>query len=328
MHSLRFAPVLGLLFLAPWVGEYLLGNVSAREILALPVLMPLYGGGALLIREVVRRTGRGWPAIFLLAAAYGVIEAGLVDQSLFNPQFEGHEFQAVTPVPALGISATNSISFIAGHVVWSIGIPIAIVETLTPDRRTTPWLGPVGLAATAALYLSGCYLIFSELRDSEGFLATPAQRTGAATVAVALIVAAFMTRRRGSHRAGGGVPRPWVLGVGTFVLSSAFFARPENWLGGVVVGVTLLAVAAVLGARWSGRREWTARHRFALVAGALPTYAWGGFVLTGMMGPQDPVRWAGNVVFAVIAAVLLVVTGRAAAATSCRVAAGAPPVTV
>jgi hypothetical protein len=328
MHNLRFAPVLGLLVLAPWVGEYLLGNVSAREILALPVLAPLYGGGALLIREVVRRTGRGWPAILLLAGAYGVIEAGLVDQSLFNPHFEGHEFQAVTPVPALGISATNSISFIAGHVVWSIGIPIAIVETLTPGRRTTPWLGPVGLALTGALYLFGCYLIFSALRDSEGFLATPAQRIGAATVAAALIVAAFATGRRRPATGKSSVPRPWVLGVGTFVVSSAFFARPENWLGGVVVGVTLLAVAAVLVARWSGRRDWTARHRFALVAGALPTYAWGGFVLTWLMGPQDPVRWAGNVVFAVLAAALLVVTGRVSAATSCRVAADAPSVTV
>ncbi|HEY1376950.1 MAG TPA: hypothetical protein VGF55_09155 [Gemmataceae bacterium] len=40
------------------MGEYLLGNVSIVEIRALPILALLYGSGALLIREVARRTGR------------------------------------------------------------------------------------------------------------------------------------------------------------------------------------------------------------------------------------------------------------------------------
>ena len=95
----RIAPPIGLLLLAPWVGEYLLGNVSARDLVALPYLVPLYGGGALLIREVVRRSGRGWPTILVLGLAYGIIEAGLVDQGLFNLSFEGHEYRKVTPIP-------------------------------------------------------------------------------------------------------------------------------------------------------------------------------------------------------------------------------------
>jgi hypothetical protein len=33
------------------------------------VLAPMSGGGALLIREVARRAGRGWPTVLLLAAA-------------------------------------------------------------------------------------------------------------------------------------------------------------------------------------------------------------------------------------------------------------------
>jgi hypothetical protein len=79
------ASAVGLLFLAPLVGEYLLGNVSIVEIGALPILALLYGGGAVLIRELSRRTGRGWPTILVLGLAYGLIEAGLIDQTLFNP---------------------------------------------------------------------------------------------------------------------------------------------------------------------------------------------------------------------------------------------------
>ena len=48
----RAAPVLALLLLAPWVGEFLLGNISVRQLPGLLILTLLYGCGALLIREV------------------------------------------------------------------------------------------------------------------------------------------------------------------------------------------------------------------------------------------------------------------------------------
>lgn len=100
------------------------------------------------------------------------------------------------------------------------------------------------------------------------------------------------------------MPRPGLLGVGAFVGTSAFFARPETWLG-VGLGVALIVVACLLIARWARRAAWTGRHRFALAAGTLLTYAWGGFVLTALLGPRDPVRWIGNAVFAALAVALL-----------------------
>jgi hypothetical protein len=310
MSFRKVAPVVGLLFLAPWVGEYLLGNVSARDIPAIPFLVPLYGGGALLVREVARRAGRGWPTILLLGLAYGVIEAGLVDQALFNPSFEGWDFQKATPVPALGISAVNTMTFLVGHAVWSISIPIAFVELLTPSRRATPWLGDVGLTVTTALYLFGCYIIFADLRDSEGFMASTTQRLGVAAVALALIVAAFTVRRRAvAPDADRPVPGPWLLGVGSFVLSSGYFGRPETWVG-FGLGALLIGLAAVLVRRWSRRAAWTTGSQLAVAGGALLTYAWGGFVLTSLAGPDDPVRWAGNAVFALLAVALLVLTAR------------------
>ena len=49
-RNLRAALILFLL--APLIGEYVLGNIPLSELGALVVLAPLYGGGALLIREV------------------------------------------------------------------------------------------------------------------------------------------------------------------------------------------------------------------------------------------------------------------------------------
>jgi len=85
----RLLPATGLFLGAPLIAEFLLGNFSITAIGTLGVLAPMYGGGALMIREAARRSRRGWPSIFLLALAYGILEEGLLMQSLFNPNFLG-----------------------------------------------------------------------------------------------------------------------------------------------------------------------------------------------------------------------------------------------
>jgi hypothetical protein len=81
----RLASAVGLFFLAPLVGEYLLGNMPITDLPLLLVLAPFYGAGALLIREVTRRLGLGWHSMILMALAYAIVEEGLVLQTLFNP---------------------------------------------------------------------------------------------------------------------------------------------------------------------------------------------------------------------------------------------------
>ena len=93
--------------LAPLVGEFLLGNLRIDHLFVLPLFALLYGAGALLIRETVRRTGRGWPAIVLLAAAYALLEEGLVDQLLWNPSYSGQVTLAGDAyLPALGTNVS------------------------------------------------------------------------------------------------------------------------------------------------------------------------------------------------------------------------------
>ncbi|MBL6276692.1 hypothetical protein JMF97_11015 [Micromonospora fiedleri] len=64
--------------------------------------------------------------IVLLGLAFGVLQAGLVDQSLFNPDFladtEFAEISAAdqTRIPVLGISAQEAVSFLGNHVALSI----------------------------------------------------------------------------------------------------------------------------------------------------------------------------------------------------------------
>src|SRR5262245_49360262 len=51
----RIGPALLLVVLAPIVAEFLLADFTVRQLGLLVALMPLYGCGALLIREVARR---------------------------------------------------------------------------------------------------------------------------------------------------------------------------------------------------------------------------------------------------------------------------------
>jgi hypothetical protein len=312
----RLAPTFGLFLLAPMIGEFLLGNISIRELPALFVLAPMYGGGALLIRELARRTGRGWPTILLLGCAYGLVEAGMFDGSLFNPSFEGLDFTA-TYVSALGISATNTLHFVVGHAVWSIAVPIALVEALVPTRRTTPWLGNIGLAVTAVVYLLGGLVVLNWSRETGNYQTSPAQFAGTALVVAVLVVVAFRLGRTPVGTGAASAPRPLAVGVGAFVASSLFQLTPETWPGVAVAVVFLLATAAVV-VRLSRRADWGDRNRLALAGGVLPTYMWLAFVVASLKGQTDPLSLAGNVVFAAVALALLLVALRRSAAAESR----------
>lgn len=133
----------------------MMGNLPVTLLVGLVVLAPLYGGGALLIREVVRRTGRGWPSILPLGLAYGIFEEGVTTQSLFNRNYVGAHLLDVGYVPALGIAIPWTLAVLALHTVWSISAPIGLVEAMVPRFRTTPWLGKVGLTVTGTLFVLG-----------------------------------------------------------------------------------------------------------------------------------------------------------------------------
>lgn len=178
----RLAPVMGLLLLSPICAEYLIGydQIIGRplELLTgLLLLAPLYGTVAVMIREVTRRAGRGWPTILLLSAAFGLIQTGLIDQSLFNPDFVDEPSwdrdRLPTLISGLGVSAKYVLGFVGGHVIWSFGAPIAVVEACAPRQACCPWLGKVGMTVVIVLYALAVLVFFNE--HTKKFMASPAQ---------------------------------------------------------------------------------------------------------------------------------------------------------
>jgi hypothetical protein len=305
----RLLPVFGLLLLAPFSGEYLLGNLSLRILPALLFLIPLYGGGALLIREITRRTGRGWPTMLVLGLAYGVLEAGIIDASMFNSHYEGLEFTGAR-VPGLDFSAYFALAFVVNHAVLSIGAPIALAEALVPARRHQPWLGPVGLAVTALLYLAGGLLVGFDSRSTEHFQPSPWQLTSAVLTVIALVATARVlpgpepVPTRPAPAVVSTAPSPLRAGILVAVVSGIFFFAPPNYPG-VVFGLLLIAGTAALIVRWSRAPGWTERQVIALAAGALFTSACGAFVVGAFTHQTDPITQVGHVIFGLATLVLV-----------------------
>jgi len=315
----RFAPAIGLFFIAPLVAEYLLGDLPIKMLGALVIMAPLYGGGALLVREFVRRTGRGWPSIFVLAFAYAVFEEAFTTQTLFNPNYLHLNLHLLKPayIPALGIGAWWTVFVLTLHTVWSISTSIALVESLVPDRSTTPWLGRIGLRITGVLFVLGaCASTAIEIKQDH-FVATTAQFAVSAVVCIAAAIAAFLLPRRSDGRKPGWVPNPWLVGAGALLAGSIFLMTPNAW-GWHTVAVYAILDLAVIAAviPFSHRAGWNAAHRLALAGGAALTYAWHSFIQHPAVGTGGVGFRIGNVVFAAGLIVLLAVAAKRTAASS------------
>ncbi|WP_213009232.1 hypothetical protein [Paractinoplanes toevensis] len=318
---------IALFFLSPLVAEFLLGDFTLAQLPFLFLLAPAYGGAAIVIRELTRRTGRGWPTILLLALAYGVLEEGLETQSLFNPDYAHAHLLEHGFVPSLGISIPWTLFVLAIHTIFSMSVPIALVEEWT-SRRTEPWLRTRGFAVAIGLAVLGAAGTFAVSYADGHFMARPAQLAVTVVVVVLLVVAAFrVPARLGAQD--GPVPSPWLVLIvalaGGGVLSAI---DPLPWGIGVPVVLAVLAAIVVAVVRWSRRPGWDGRHRLALAAGGLLTYAWHSFTMNPVIDAPESLILVSHVVFALAAVLLLVLEARHVITREGRTPAGAGVVTL
>lgn len=331
-------PALVLFFIAPLVSEVLAGS-TPLDLMGSPAIFLIvfllealfYGGGAILIREIARRAGRGWLAILGLGLAFGVLEEGLITQSFFNPDYLGLHLLGLGNLFGLGWVWITDV--LALHMFWSVGASIALAELLFRHRCNDPWLGPVGLLLVCVLFVAGAIGIgYGTYISNHHFLGPWPKLAGA--LIVVLIVAALALRlpKRQVAAPTPPIPRapsPWLVGAIAFVGGSIFVGVHQLYkvvptLPGIVpVAVTAAIAVAVLLLvwRWSGQPGWGVPQQLALTAGALFTYAWNGFVTIPL---SDGLDVAGQVAIDMLAVALVIVIALSLARNGARMTSGAP----
>ncbi|TQS45236.1 hypothetical protein [Cryptosporangium phraense] len=286
-----------LILLAPFVAEVSLGNIPLSQAWAVLVFVPIYGGGALLIREVVRRTGGGFVSVVILGVAYGLVEEGLVLQSLTSP----HLYGAAEWAPRLfGVNSAYTLLNLVYHPVFSIAIPIVLVEMLFAEHGTKPYLRRGGLITAGVVFALGAVLIRLTVPASEdpGYTMPLAGVVIVALLAVALTVVGV--RGRFPLATGDGA----VPGVGAVAglaglvafgflgmlwplagAKHSLFLPGGGWpLLAVAGAAALVAAGSYVLRRWTGSAAWTRRHTLAACFGALV-----GHTLFALAGNADTI---------------------------------------
>ena len=309
----KISAAVTLLFMAPFVAEYLLGDLPLKLLPVMLLMAPMYGGGAILIREVTRRMGRGWPTMLGLGLAYMLIEEGLVTQSLFNHDYLKMHMHLLDPayLPALGIGAWWTLLMVNLHVFWSMGVSIALVEALYPAEADAPWMGFIGDSVVGVFFVLGTLANFGIGLKQNQFEASHAQ-VGSVVALFLLVVAGTLVMPRGhAERPAGTVPSPWITGLGALLLGLGVTLAPSRWGWGAVSVMVLLDVAFLTGVWMLSRRVgWGALHTLSLAAGGAMAYGVHSFTERPLVA--GALLWAriSNAVFVLIAVVIVAVAAR------------------
>jgi hypothetical protein len=324
----RSLPGLLLIFAAPMVAEVLPGATRFSSIFVLPIEMCVWGGGALMIREVVRRRRLGWPAMVALGLALAVAEECIIQQTSLAPlviQLKGQVYAR-----AFGVNYVYLLWALVYEAVFVVLVPVQLVELMFPTRRKEPWVNLGGGIAVGVLFVAGALLAWfswTQIARTKVFH-LPAYTPPMAAVIVAVLVIAGLilwglragvgrTSPTGTSGATSGpAASPWGLGIGGAVWAVLWYGLVLLGFGiapqfpplvAVAGGLILVAIILWLLPSWTRSGAWQDRQAFAIVAGTMTGAMAVSFVGFVDAAPRDLYF---KIIVDVLAVIFLVALGR------------------
>jgi hypothetical protein len=185
------------------------------------------------------------------------------------------------------------------HVVWSVSVPIGLVEAVFSERRTVPWLGNIGFVINFIAFIIGTALVTFGTWSNEHFTATVSQLGVTSLIAAMCVVSAFalFAPHKTSLAATSEQPsRKWhpvLFFLLALVTGSAFHLLPQfgsDYIAPpaqVALALLLPMIVIVPVSLASRSGEWTTAHTDALALGGVLTYCWLGFLMVYRLhGPK------------------------------------------
>jgi hypothetical protein len=307
-------PGLSLIVLAPLVAELLPGATRLSSIVVFPLEMIIWGGGAAIARDIVRRLGLSWVNLLFLALALSVAEECLIQQTSFAPlvlQIRGVEYAR-----AFGVNYVYLAWALIYESLFVVLIPVALAELIFPGRKRDSWLAGWAYAAIAALAVPACFGAWygwNIIARPKAFHLPPYYAPfplvlAGATAVLALVVLALGPWRRiwtGAWRPLS-PPRPLVVALAAGLAAALLFGVEALAFGIapdlppiLALGLALVVAAGGLVVpRWAASPGWSDTHVAALVTGAIVTNCL--VLYLGFVGASTLDFW-GKTVFDIIA---------------------------
>jgi hypothetical protein len=318
------APIWTLLVLAPVIAEVLSGSTRLSIIFVLIPEVMVWGVGALLCRELVRRWHAGGASLMLLGLALSVAEEFIIQQTSIAPL----PFPAANAVYGrnLGVNWIYLLFMLVYESVWVVLVPVQITEMLFPTRRQKPWLRKRGIIAACIAFLVGSRVAWY------GWTQQARPRLNAApyhppvhllaigfAAIVGLILAAYLLRGAGhsNYVATRRPVGPWLAGIVALILSSGWYRLMAYIFGPtpsyafwipLAAGVAWALFSFAVICYWSAARGWNDRHRCAISFAVIASCMWPTYLSTAGWLPFD---LYGKMILNGLAVITLIVLTRA-----------------
>jgi hypothetical protein len=154
--SCRIKAALTLFFLAPVLTEIVSGNTQPHALLnpAVPgFLLLAYSFPLLVIRELTWRWQLPAPGVFLLGLAYGIVNEGLLAQTLIRSEhvpisnFDHYIYAA-------GVNFSWMCLIVPWHALLAVVFPLTLVACWFPSCAQDAWLGNRAFACVTAILIA------------------------------------------------------------------------------------------------------------------------------------------------------------------------------
>lgn len=231
----RYAgPIWTLVFLAPLIAEVLSGSTRWSFIFVYVPEVMVWGCGALLCRELVRRWRAGTTSLLLLGMALSVAEEFVIQQTSIAPlPFPGSNADYGR---FFGVNWLYFLFMLGYESVWVAVVPVTVTELLFPSRRSQPWLRKIGVTVVCVVFALGsliAWFTWTQLArpNMHAVLYHPpfiAIASGVAAILL-LICLAYALRTAGGEMGAGADQTPgsplitWAACIAAFVLGCAWF---------------------------------------------------------------------------------------------------------
>lgn len=313
--------IASLLLLSPLIGEVLSGATRISFIFAFIPEIMVWGCGALLIREAVRRWRGGWISVLCLGLALSVAEEFIIQQTSLAPL---NWMGATSNGRLWGVNLFYFLFMLGYESVWIVLVPIQITELILPQRREQPWLRTRGIVISSLLFVVGAYIAWflwiKQARPKAFHVPDYNPPVATLVVGIAAIVALVFVANRlrtlrveptfrrapGTWRVGFttvGLVLPWYV-----LMVLMFIPKPVPAWPALIAGLAWAGLAIFVIRRWSSSSGWQDIHRWALSFGALFTSMTAGFLGSSLWPRMDVI---GKLILNILAVVGMILLGRA-----------------